>query len=256
MHRFFLPPQSITPTQVSFPEDTARQIRLVLRLQPGQQVVVLDNQGSEYLVELEEVNANGVAGHIIEQRTAPGEPRIDLTLYMCLTQREKYEWVLQKCTELGVRRFVPVISNRSLVRKKQDTDQKKERWERIIREAAEQCGRGRLPVLEGTLFFDEALTHADGEPVLKIMPYEGESIESLHNLLEMNSPNEADLSSMDICILIGPEGGFTDQEVEQARRAGFTRVSLGSRILRMETAAVATTALIMYTWGDLGKLPR
>jgi 16S rRNA (uracil1498-N3)-methyltransferase len=100
------------------------------------------------------------------------------------------------------------------------------------------------------------LTHADGEPVLKIMPYEGESIESLQDLLEMNSPNEADLSSMDICILIGPEGGFTDQEVEQARRAGFTSVSLGSRILRMETAAVATTALIMYAWGDLGKLPR
>jgi 16S rRNA (uracil1498-N3)-methyltransferase len=254
MHRFFLPPQSIIQEKITFPQYTARQIRQVLRLQPGQQVVVLDNLGFEYLVELDGVNADRVTGKILEQKPAHGEPEINLALYLCLTQREKFEWVLQKCTELGVRRFVPVISSRSLVRRKQDTDRKKARWERIIQEAAEQCGRGRLPVLEGTLTFEGALTHAARRPALKVMPYEGESGKSLHHWLEVNSPSEVDLSSSDICILMGPEGGFTDREVGQAQRVGFTSVSLGSRILRMETAAVATTALILYAWSDLGRL--
>lgn len=256
MHRFFLPPQSITREQVSFPEYTARQIRQVLRLQPGQRVVVLDNQGSEYLVELETVSVEQVTGKIQEQKLAHGEPEINLILYVCLTQREKYEWVLQKCTELGVREFVPVISSRSLVRQKQVADQKKERWERIIQEAAEQCGRGRLPVLSEALTFEEALSRAAEAITFKVMPYEGESGESLHHWLREHSTGDAHLYSRDICILIGPEGGFTDQEVEQAQQAGFASVSLGRRILRMETAAVTTAALILYAWGDLGRLPR
>lgn len=255
MHRFFIPPQSIIQGKVTFPQNTKRQIRQVLRLRSGQQVIVLDNQGFEYVVVLDRVDADRVTGRILNQNPVHGEPTINLSLYLCLTQREKYEWVLQKCTELGAMRFVPVISSRSLVRRKQDTERKKERWERIIQEAAEQCGRGRLPVLDGTLSFEEALTHAARNPALKVMPYEGESRESFYHWLEVNSPSGVDLSLSDICILIGPEGGFTDQEVEQAQQAGFTSVSLGSRILRMETAAVAATALIMYARGDLGRLP-
>jgi len=160
MHRFFIPPESFSSSEVTFPPEQARQIARVLRLKPGAQVWALDGRGMEARVELTQVEASQVRGQIMAQQPALGEPRVELSMYLCLTQREKFEWMLQKCTEVGAGSFVPVISSRSLVQSAAETEHKRERWERILQEAAEQCGRGKIPQLQVTLNLKQALEAA------------------------------------------------------------------------------------------------
>ena len=148
MHRFFISPDQIRGLLVRFDDDQAHQMRRVLRLRPGERVLALDGQGMQFEVTLEEVSNGRVTGLVAAQTAATGEPRIRLTLFQSLLQRDKFEWVLQKGTEIGVAAFVPVITRRSLVRDADDVGENKlERWRRIIREAAEQSGRGALPTI-------------------------------------------------------------------------------------------------------------
>ncbi|MEA4908945.1 MAG: 16S rRNA (uracil(1498)-N(3))-methyltransferase [Chloroflexi bacterium] len=245
MHRFFLPPEAIGAERVRFPEETARQIRRVLRLRPGQQVVVLDGGGREFVVELDEVTAGAVSGQVRAQAAAGGEPAVQLVLYLCLTQREKFEWMLQKCTELGAAAFVPVLSSRALVQAAGEAEHKRTRWQRILQEAAEQSGRGRVPQLYPALSYADALADAGQHPARLIL-WEEERAHALQTALR----GLAGLPRL--AVLIGPEGGLSPAEVDQAQAAGFTAVTLGRRILRMETAAMAATALILYEWGEMG----
>ena len=239
MHRFFISPTSIHTGQVVFPLETAHQINHVLRLRAGQRLIVLDNLGNEYTVELEETGPKAASGKIIDQKTAQGEPACRLALYLCLAQREKFEWMLQKCTETGASTFVPVISSRSLVQGQVETNKKAARWEKILQEAAEQSGRGRIPLLEPAVHLAQALKQAQGK---RILLWEQERSAVLGQALA-GLPAE---DSPEISLLVGPEGGFSDEEVKSAVQAGWQPVSLGKRILRMETAAVVATALVMY----------
>ena len=115
MHRFFVETSEIHAGEVHFSPETSRQITRVLRLKPGESVVVLDNTGNEFLSELDQVSEKLCIARILKKNVCTTEPRIHLTLMLCLTQREKFEWILQKCTEIGVSTFLPVISSRSLV---------------------------------------------------------------------------------------------------------------------------------------------
>jgi 16S rRNA (uracil1498-N3)-methyltransferase len=243
MHHFFLPPSLLTAETVEFPAETARQVALVLRLAPGDRVTVLDGLGSACEVELLQVSRAGVSGRVLQKRPAGGEPRTRLTLYLALTGRDKFEWMLQKCTEVGAAAFVPVITARSLVQDGTDAGKKLERWGRIVREAAEQSRRGRVPEVRAPLRFDAALEAADMP--LKLIPWEGEQAVGLRQALAPWQ-GQADLNA---AVFIGPEGGFSAAEIEAARRAGFQPVTLGERILRMETAAVVAAALMLYELG-------
>ena len=239
MHRFFVPPASIHSGQVVFSAEAAHQISSVLRLRPGQALLVLDNLGTEYTVELVEAGQKAAAGRIIEQKPAQGEPQCRLALYLCLAQREKLEWMLQKCTETGASTFVPVISSRSLVQDLADTNKKSARWEKIIQEAAEQSGRGRIPVLKPALSLAQAIYQSQGK---RIILWEQERATSLRQALAGLSPE----TPTELSLLVGPEGGFSGEEVQMAIQADWQPVSLGRRILRMETAAVVATALVLY----------
>jgi 16S rRNA (uracil1498-N3)-methyltransferase len=250
-HRFFLPPENFRIQQVQFPQTTAHQIQRVLRLAPGDLVIVLDNLGSQYSVRLEKVSMQEVSGLVLKQEPVTGEPVSRLTLLLALTQREKFEWMLQKCTELGAAAFMPLVTSRSLVQDKIETSHKHTRWETILREAAEQSGRGRIPVLFPPVDFQQALqfvtesrrTHPDPAWIL----WEAEREDSLKAALrtaQMSLP-------LHPFLLVGPEGGFSPQEVQAASLAGFQPVSLGKRILRMETAAIAATTLVLYELGEL-----
>ena len=241
MHHFFLPPESIQNQTVTFPQETARQICSVLRLRAGQMVTVLDDRGNQFAVELIEVERGTVIGAVQAQQPAAGEPPLPVTLYLCLAQREKFEWMLQKCTEVGACEFVPVISSRSLVQDAEDVARKQERWERILREAAEQSHRGRVPRLRPALKFDAALEAAKNH-ALRLIPWEQEAGLSLRAAIRAHAGAGMPES---MGVLIGPEGGFSEDEVEAARTAGFQAVTLGPRILRMETAAVVATALVI-----------
>jgi 16S rRNA (uracil1498-N3)-methyltransferase len=243
MHRFFLSAECFTKDEVHFGKEMAHQIAHVLRLEPGQVVIVLDNHGSEYDVTLNEIGLS-VTGTITGQRAVQSESAAHLALYLGLTQREKFEWMLQKCTEVGVSSFTPVITRRSLVQDINSVLQKYERWGRIIREAAEQAGRGVIPTLQLPLNYKEAILDAKKTSALVLLAWESEQQTTLtHALkkLDLTRP-----SSKKIACLIGPEGGYEVEEVSFACDAGALPVTLSQFTLRMETAAVVAAALIMH----------
>lgn len=245
MHRFFLTSGQIQDNQILFPTDIGHQLRRVLRMQDGDIVQVLDNDGFIYEVIVDLSSGTEVKGLILQKDTADTEPTHLLTLYVGLTQREKFEWVLQKGTELGVSRFVPFISERSLVQKADKAEKKNQRWQSILREAAEQSHRGRIPDLEEPCAFPAAVTQAVSSHDLCMIPWEEEHQSSLGSIL-----THADAPKT-IALAIGPEGGFSVAEVQFAIKQGFKPVTLGKRILRMETAAMAAAAMVLYTVGDM-----
>jgi 16S rRNA (uracil1498-N3)-methyltransferase len=243
MHRFFIDPRQIAGPRVRFDEDQAHQIRRVLRLRPGDLVLALDGRGRQYEVALEEVRNALVTGRIIAGTPATGESDARLTLFQSLLRRDKFEWVLQKGTELGVAAFAPVITHRSLVRDAEEV--KLERWRRIIKEAAEQSRRGRLPELYAPVSFEAALNQVV-DYAKAILLWECAGGDRLGVALNDLPPAPA------VALFVGPEGGYDEVEAERARAAGLTIVSLGPRILRTETAAIVAVALALHVMGEMG----
>lgn len=235
MHRFFVDPQLIGPTAVSFPPHLAHQIHAVLRMTPGTQVLVLDNAGQAYQVTLTAVSRRQVIGQITSRSAAAGEPATHLTLYQAVLKAEHFEWVLQKGTELGVSRFVPIITARTVVTAVRPS--KAARWQRILTEAAEQSRRGRIPELAAPMPLAKALATCTADVIL--MPWEGATGPSIAAAL-VGRPRS-------VALFIGPEGGLAAEEI--GGRA--TAVSLGPRILRAETAAIVAVTLVMQACGDL-----
>ncbi|NNJ12236.1 16S rRNA (uracil(1498)-N(3))-methyltransferase [Chloroflexales bacterium ZM16-3] len=237
-YRFFIPPESFRGDAVRVVDaDMARQLSRVLRLGPGDRVLLLDGLGDVCEVEIAELSRDLVAGRVL-RRDLAGEPALTLTIYLAMIRPERFEWVLQKGTELGVRRFVPVQFARSQAADRAD-GRKAERWRKIIREAAEQSCRGRLPELGDPISFADACAAALSANIAMIL-WEG-TAPPLRDLLRRPGPPPDS-----IAILSGPEGGITDDELTAAREHGIMPVSLGSRILRAETAPIAAAAAISY----------
>lgn len=240
MHRFFLIDSPIHATQPVDLTPLAYQLTKVLRLATGTEIIVLDNGGNEYDVRITVLQAKYARGEVLATRRNQAEPIQPLVLYQCSLKADKFEWVLQKGTELGVTTFVPVISQRSIVRPAAALLKKYARWQTIVREAAEQCGRGRIPQLSDPLEWEAAVEAAEG---LRLLPWEeaADAAPSLHGLpvqsLIQNAPS--------VSLLIGPEGGISPDEAGAAQAAGWQAVSLGPRILRAETAALASVVLVV-----------
>ena len=248
MHRFFIPPDWIQPPLVHFKNDTSHQITRVLRLSPGTMVTVLDGSLIERQVRLTIVEREVVSGEIISEVPSAGEPRHHLSLYIGLTQKAKFEWILQKGTELGVSTFIPVITERSLVRETAGEVRKTERWEGILREAAEQCARGRIPEIQAVAPLSRALEEGKNSHQVCLIAWEKEMAGSLKEILPTGLLQDR---AVTIAALIGPEGGFSEEEARRAMEQGWQPVNLGRRILRMETAAICLAALILYELGEL-----
>ena len=246
LNRFFIEASSIEGDRVRLSPEQSHQVCHVLRLKPGDTIVVLDDSGTEYDVTLTAVSRTQTAGQVTSRRRAPGEPAAKLTLFQSLLVREKFEWVLQKGTEVGVTQFVPVLTERSLVRTKTIEPNKLDRWRRILTEAAEQSHRGRIPQLEPILPFENVLLRLrDFDRFLIAAP--SERAKTLRDALQGITRSPASLA-----IMIGPEGGFTDAEVARARDKGIVPIGLGPRILRTETAAIVACALVLYELGEMG----
>ncbi len=245
MHRFFLTHTPIIPDQPVDLTPLVHQLRTVLRLSPGDQILLLDNAGYAYPTRILRLDKNAAEGEVFHREDAQGEPPVFLSLYLCALKADKFEWVLQKGVEMGVSRFVPVISSRTIVRPAEKIAQKYTRWQTIIREAAEQCGRGRLPVLAAPLAWPAAVAEPSG---LRLMPWESAEKDAV----TLGVALAAAPVTRECSLLIGPEGGIEDAEAAQAVKAGWLAVSLGPRILRAETAALTASALILHRLGDLG----
>jgi len=238
MHRFFIPSGQIDDHQVVITGPIAHQIRNVLRMEAGQQIIVLDNQGWEYEVVLAHLERGQVMGNIQRKRPSPNEPHTQLTLYQSLMKRDKFEWVLQKATEIGVSGIVPVISQRSLVQTADLKANKRERWQRILTEAAEQSHRGRTPELMPPLKFSEAITQCPNYQ-LGLIAWENGGVDIKTAVSTTPLPQT-------IALFIGPEGGYDPSEIQLAQQHGVTPITLGPRILRAETAALIAPALILH----------
>lgn len=242
MERFFLHPEQIIEGAVTFPEDLSKQIRKVLRLGVRKDaVIVLDNSGWEYLVQLDGTEGNLVTGHIMDKQQGREEPFIRLSLAYSLARREKIELIVQKGTELGITKFFPYVSSRSLVQELKTNRARQDRLESISREASEQSLRAKLPVMLPVSSYEEMLKQTYNHD-LKLIAWEGTAIvkricaDTLHPLIN------ADHKSL--VLLIGPEGGFSAEEVKLAEEYGFQQISFGNSILRMETACIAGSAIL------------
>ncbi len=256
MHRFFVLPTAIQGDRVTLTGPIVHQLTHVLRLRPGERVVVLDDSGWEYTVELERLERKQAEGRIVERTRAQGEPHTRITLFQAVLKGERFQWVLQKGTELGITTFVPMFCARSVVRDPEAVRNKLTRWQTIIREAAEQSRRGRLPRLEPPLTFAEACQQAEASGGLSLLAWEEKPATSLKAVLQASfappAPN-AQYPISNIQILIGPEGGFTPEEVKLAQAHSILPITLGRRILRAETAGLIAAAAIFYELNDLGQ---
>jgi len=244
MNRFFIPQEWIEPDRVRLEEEFGHQIFHVLRLKPQDRVVVLDNAGMEYVVRLTRVDKKRAIGQIEETRASQAEPSAQITLFQSMLKREKFEWVLQKCTEVGVVRIVPVITTRSLAQKTEIKPGKMIRWKRILREAAEQCGRGKVPELAEPIHLAESLEWPFD--VRLMADLEGD-LRSIHESLSRTDSK----ASPNIGVWIGPEGGFDPGEIDLAKKMDFSCVRLGRRTLRTETAAIVACTLILHELKEL-----
>ncbi len=246
------------PVHITLPEKLAHQVRDVLRLSTGEQLILLDNSGDEVLASIVKSSRAGVEVQVLERRPGKSESAVQIILCQGLLKPARFEWVLEKGTELGVAVFAPILCRRSMAGLEDTGSAKIERWRRIIQEAAEQCGRSRLPALLPVRPFTQALTDIP-TGALPLIPWEKERNQTLRDVLGRQRPANAGFSasqqderktiaaqSIQVVIFIGPEGGFMPEEVELAQRHGVQPVTLGPRILRAETAALAAIANVMY----------
>ncbi len=243
MHRFYIEALQVNQGRLTLPPEVAHQIARVLRLRPEEAITLFDVSGIDTTARLTTVSSERVEAQVVAQTPNLAEPRVKLTLCQALLKGERFEVVLQKATEVGVSAFVPLVSKRVIPRDVTGVEQARyPRWRRIIREAAEQCGRGRVPELRPPLSLQDALRQARG---LVLLPWEEERSLDLRDVLRGRTAQE-------VTVFIGPEGGFEEAEAQQAHEAGAQVVSLGRRVLRSETAGVVAAALVLHALGDLG----
>ncbi len=240
LRRFFVPPNSIVETQVLFPADEARHIAAVLRLHPGDQVVVIDGTGVERTVVLTEVSSGKVAGRVAETRAITR--RGVLALVQGVPKGAKMDDVVRMGTELGVSEFFPFLSKRTVAEGRGRIG----RWQRIAVESAKQSRRSDVPTVHAPAPLHDVLVHIAGYNLI-VMLWEGEHSRTIGQALARLA------NPASIAIIVGPEGGLAEMEVDVAVARGAVPVTLGPLILRTETAGVVALAIVRYELGRRGE---
>ncbi|MGI6172290.1 MAG: RsmE family RNA methyltransferase [Christensenellales bacterium] len=241
MHRFLTDKAPIVGKHIPLSAEESKHALRVLRLREGDRVELSDGRGALFAGRISKIEGD-IAVCTAEAALDSREPPVRVTLFIGLSKFDKTEFVAQKATELGAERIVPVIMRRSVARyDKKDAEKKRERMEKICREAAKQCGRARVPDVFAALPLAEALPLLRGVQLL-LMPWEEAEDNRLSDVYKAH-PNASDIG-----ILIGPEGGIDPSE---AALCPAVQVTLGRRILRAETAAIASISMVMQLWGDM-----
>ena len=242
MTRFFVEAQDLSGDTLHLTGENFQHAK-VLRLKPGEKLLVCDGQGEEALCRVCQVGASELELEVLERRESETEAKVRVSVYMAFPKADKLEHVIQKATELGAYEIVAFPSARCVSRPDERSLKKKlERWQKIAAFAAEQSGRGRIPQVVILDSFKQALERAS-QADKALLFYENEHAVTLRMALEAGSWNTASL-------LTGPEGGLEEAEVEQARKAGFQVCTLGKRILRCETAPLCALSAVMYAAGE------
>ncbi len=241
MSRFFVTPEAVGETRIRLtnPDDLHHMLH-VLRLRPGEEIDISDGVAWEYRCALRMLRPELAEAEILDRQAFAREPVLDVTLYQGIPRQGKMETIIQKGVELGVSRIVPVFTARSVAADSGRTEKKLLRWQRVADESVKQCRRGKIPEIGPMLAFADMAKQLDGFDCV-LFPYEQEEKRTIKRVLRYLPSRPRSL-----CLIIGPEGGFSRREAETLEEAGALCVSLGKTILRTETAGPAALAMVMY----------
>ena len=247
MRYFYIDPDALRKEPVILKGSEVRHMKKVLRLTSGSRICLLDGQGCEYDAIIQQFEEDRVELEVTAKRPGKKESPVCIGVAQALLKEKKMDRLLRHLCELGITDWHPFVSARSVSTPgPKRLSARLERWKKIVKESVKQCRRAKLPQIHDASMFTEILEYGQGCD-LKIIFYENES-PSLNSLLTAvtHSPPQS------ILLILGPEGGFTEGEIEQAREAGCLIAGLGPRILRAETAAIAACTLAQYLFGDMG----
>lgn len=245
MARFYVPQPRIEKGMLRIEGNEVKHIRRVLRLKTEDTIVVFDGLGKVYEGTIVDEEPSSVVIQIQNSFFSKRESQLEVTLAQSLLKGEKMDYLIQKATELGVKEIIPFFSSRSVPLLEKSKKLKRHlRWERIAIEASKQCGRGIMPKVESLQDYSQMLQIASPDS-LRLLLWEREGF-------KLKEVFERSKEKAKIFFVIGPEGGFSQGEVEEAKKAGFIPVTLGGRILRAETASLCLLSILQYEWGDIG----
>ena len=244
MFRYFCADDCIKNNRVRIEGGDAKHLKTILRAQPGDKISVV-TESKEYIAEIKEVNKENIICSLIEEVLTNNETKINITLCQGIPKQTKMETIIQQNVELGVKSFIPLITERTVVKlNENDREQKKlDRWQKIAKESAKQSKRNIIPVVEPIMTVKELVEKLKDEDALILVPYELEDVKLLKDVLNEQMDN--------YYIVIGPEGGFDVKEIRMFQEIGANIVTLGKRILRTETAGVVTAAIVMYACNEM-----
>ncbi len=246
MTRIILNQEQLQSKKVTITGEQARHLSLVLRVHSGEQVIIFDGQGYKYNCRILRAHKKEVTAEVIDKSPYSAESPISVTLAQGLPKGEKMNLIIQKSTELGVHRIIPLVTGRSQIRH----TEKIERWRKIALSASQQSARDKIPEIDRPVDFREFLS---------ALPQAGGN-EEVHGIIFAEEHKETNLKQVlgsfhtiqHLTLLIGPEGGFSEEEVSAAAKKGFIEASLGPRILRTETAPITALSIVQYELGDMG----
>jgi len=220
-------------------KEAARHLVTVLRLKPGQPVCLFNGQGGEYSGEIVAASSKSVTVRTANYNPDNRQSPLRTLLGIGISRAERFEWVLQKATELGVTEIFPLYTERTEVKLKGDRENKKQaRWQQVLASACEQCGRNLVPVLHNS------------QPLQDWLCTEADARLLLHHRTTANLQSLSAETPASVALLIGPEGGLSPSEIETGLASGFQAIALGPRVLRTETAPLAALSVIQWLWGD------
>ncbi|OEF96943.1 hypothetical protein BHF71_04230 [Vulcanibacillus modesticaldus] len=239
MQRYFVSHDQFKEDEVIITGDDAYHLSKVLRAKPGEKIICSNGQGFDAITEIISINLEQAVCKIVSILDESREPTVEITLAQGLPKSDKMDLIVQKGTEIGISSFLPFISERTIVQLNQKKEQKRiERWKRIAKEAAEQSHRSKIPEILPVISFKELLTYM--KDYYTLIAFEQEDTVTLYQALNQWDDNKK------ILLIIGPEGGFSEQEVSKAIRHGAISITLGKRILRTETAGIVGSSNIIY----------
>ena len=241
MANFYITKEDIQENIAIIKGEEAQHISRVLRMKKGDSVTLCDGEGMFYDATLTDFSDKTVTAEISASYTAPTEPAVQLTVFQGVPKNPKLETVIQKLTEVGAVRLVPMDTKRAVA--KLDKSAKVERLRKIAQEAAKQSKRGIVPEVTDCVPFKKAVEMA-AQADLALIPYEEETEVSLKNALRGKTPKT-------VSVMIGPEGGFDESEIMLAKETGIQSVTLGKRILRTETAPLTVASVVLYELGEM-----
>jgi len=242
MHRFFANKSNFSNNLVVLEGSDVSHIRTVLRLKMGDEIEVLDGQGSLYLVRLAEFKNKLIKCKILSSEKIDAESPLKIYLGQSIIKGNGFDVILKKAVELGVYSISPLLTERTVT--KSNSDKKIIRWKKMVEESSKQCGRSLIPKIADNIIELETFCQQASNSDLKLIFWEMENKKSLKDINPETVPSS-------VSLLIGPEGGFTQEEVETARSYGFHSLGLGPRIFRAETAPLVVLSLLQAKWGDI-----